>query len=322
MGITDKIFKIKDNNEFNDIALQIFHFQATNVSVYKEYIQLLNINSNNITSIYDIPFLPIQFFKSKNIISNNDVSQKIFKSSSTTGQNRSSHLLKDIELYNKSFLTSFNAFYGDIEDYIILALLPSYLEQGDSSLIYMVDKLIKLSNNKQSSFVTKEKIIKKSIEINKQKKVILIGVSYALLELTNEIDLDLSSWIVMETGGMKGRGKEVTRDELHLQLSKGLNLKKIHSEYSMTELLSQAYSKGDGIFYCPSWMKVVIREFDDPLSVCGFKKTGGVNIIDLANYYSCSFIATQDLGRYYEDASFEILGRFDNSNVRGCNLLV
>ena len=322
MGITDKIFKIKDNNEFNDIALQIFHFQATNVSVYKEYIKLLNININSITTIKEIPFLPIQFFKSKNIISNNHTANKIFKSSSTTGNNRSCHLLKDIKIYEKSFLTSFNDFYGNIENYVILALLPSYIEQGDSSLIYMVDKLIKLSKNKESAFVSNKNIIKKSKQIDKKKKVILIGVSYALLELSKESEIDLSSWIVIETGGMKGRRKEIIRDELHLHLSKAFNLKKIHSEYSMTELLSQAYSKGDGIFYCPHWMRVVIRELDDPLSICGFNKTGGVNIIDLANYYSCSFIATQDLGRYYKDASFEILGRFDNSEVRGCNLLV
>ena len=322
MSIVDKIFKIKDNNEFNDIALQIFQFQATNVKVYKEYLKLLNINPNNITSIYDIPFLPIQFFKSKKIISHNYIAQKIFKSSSTTGQNRSCHFLKDIELYEKSFLTSFNDFYGNIEDYIILALLPSYLEQGDSSLVYMVDKLIKLSKNNESAFVTNKNIIEKSRKIDNQKKVILIGVSHALLELSKEHELDLSSWIVIETGGMKGRRKEMVRKDLHMHLTRRFNLTKIHSEYSMTELLSQAYSKGDGVFYCPTWMRVIIRDLDDPLNICSFNKTGGVNIIDLANYYSCSFIATQDLGRYYKDSSFEILGRFDNSDIRGCNLLV
>ena len=319
----DKIFSISSDVEFEKMAIEIFKFQYDNNMVYKQYCDYLKIEKNAIVALTDIPFLPISFFKSHSVICGDlKYSQKEFSSSGTTGMITSSHFVKDIELYEKSFIKGFKHFYGNVDDYIVLGLLPSYLEREGSSLIYMVDKLIELSNNSQSGFFLDdyETLLKIIAENKSSKKIILLGVSYALLDLVENYKPDLSSCIIMETGGMKGKRKEIPKPELHSLLKKGLNVNEIHSEYGMTELLSQAYATKNGEFGLPPWMKVLTREYNDPFSYTN-KKSGGLNVIDLANVYSCSFIATQDLGKIHLN-HFEILGRFDNSDVRGCNLLV
>jgi hypothetical protein len=319
------IFEIKSDDDFNECALNIFRFQAENNSVYKEYIKLLKVNVDGVNSIEQIPFLPIEFFKSNQIITGNNPVEITFESSGTTGSIPSKHYVSKVGLYKESFGKGFEYFYGNPNEYSILALLPSYLERQHSSLIFMVNDLIEQSNNKDSGFYlhTTKDLVSKLQEINDgKKKVLLIGVSYALLDLAEEFELNLSNVIIMETGGMKGRREELVRKELHEILCRRFNVSRIHSEYGMTELLSQAYSKGDGIFQCPPWMKVMIRNINDPMSFLSNQKTGGINIIDLANLYSCSFIATQDLGKIHNEKSFEVLGRFDNSDLRGCNLLI
>jgi hypothetical protein len=234
----------------------------------------------------------------------------------------SKHYVADLSLYEKSFLAGFNLFYGNPEQFIILALLPSYLERKDSSLVFMAEKLIKLSKHSSSGFYLQNyRALVEMLSGSSGQKVFLIGVTYALLELAEKFRIPDINGIVMETGGMKGRRKEIIREELHTILRQGFHVAKIHSEYGMTELLSQAYSKGNGIFKTPPWMKVLIRDTNDPKSLLGDHRTGGINIIDLANIYSCSFIATQDLGKTHTDGSFEVLGRFDNSDIRGCNLM-
>lgn len=325
--IKHKIFAIKSAIDFNEVALEIFHFQAQNNKVYHKYLTLINCKVEEVKRVDQIPFLPIQFFKSFSVVIKNQNSQKVFKSSGTTDTGRSNHFVSDLGIYETSFTKGFNHFYGDIKDYVVLALLPSYLEQGESSLVYMVDKLITLSNNVESGYCLDDlketaKIIKR---LSKQKKkVLLIGVSYALLDLIEENTFELSGhFVIMETGGMKGRRRELTKKELHRQLKNGFGVNTIHSEYGMTELLSQAYSTGGTQFHTPPWMKVYIRDINDPLNFQTKNKSGGINIIDLANINSCSFIATQDLGRVdLQRNTFEILGRFDNSDVRGCNLLI
>jgi len=322
---TSKIFEITTQQEFESIALDIFRFQIEKNPVYSAFCKYLGSTKNNVTLIQEIPFLPIGFFKSKKIVSSKNIEQSIFSSSGTTGQISSKHYVTDIALYEKSYVKGFESFYGDISDYCVLALLPSYLERNGSSLIYMVDDLIKKSNHPDSGFYLDEidALIEKLIRLDSQgKKVLLIGVSFALLDLVEKHQLNLKNTIVMETGGMKGRRKELIRKELHDILKKGFGTKTIHSEYGMTELLSQAYSLGNGIFKTPPWMKILIRDTEDPLTLQEIGKTGGVNVIDLANINSCSFIATQDLGKIYTDKSFEILGRFDNSDIRGCNLMI
>ncbi|WP_291867972.1 acyl transferase [Maribacter sp.] len=320
-----KIFKIKTKAEFNALTLQIFEHQFKTNSVYKEFCQHLGKNPLNIKNTDEIPFIPIDFFKSKTILSNAKTADIIFTSSGTTGSVTSKHYVSDINLYEESYINAFRHFYGKEEDYCVLALLPSYLERQGSSLIYMVNDLINRSSHPESGFFLKDTdtliATLKKLEAAKT-KTLLIGVSFALLDLVDETELNLKNTIVMETGGMKGRRKEMIREELHDTLKKGFGVSKIHSEYGMTELLSQAYSKGNGIFHCPPWMKVLTRDTEDPLTLQEYGKTGGINVIDLANINSCSFIATQDLGKIYEDDSFEILGRFDHSDIRGCNLLV
>ena len=322
---TSKIFEISTQQEFESIALDIFRFQAEKNPVYSVFCEYLGRTKNKVPSFKEIPFLPIRFFKSKKVVSSKNIEQSIFSSSGTTGQITSKHYVTDIALYEKSYIKGFESFYGDVSDYCVLALLPSYLERSGSSLIYMVDDLIKKSNHPDSGFYLDEidVLIEKLIRLDSQgKKVLLIGVSFALLDLVEKHQLNLKNTIVMETGGMKGRRKELIREELHDILKKGFGTKTIHSEYGMTELLSQAYSQGNGIFKTPPWMKILIRDTEDPLTLQEIGKTGGVNVIDLANINSCSFIATQDLGKKYNDESFEILGRFDNSDIRGCNLMV
>ena len=319
------VFTISGPKQFEKIALKIFRFQYENNTVYREFCELLKVEKGSVKSLQQIPFLPIQFFKSHEIVSNSEPIQETFTSSGTTGMITSKHLITDIRLYEESYRNAFSEFYGNIEDYTVLALLPSYLERSGSSLIYMVKDLIELSNNSNSGFYLNnyDELISKLIELDSLgQNVILIGVTYALLDLIEKQKFQLKNTIIMETGGMKGKRKEIIREELHEILCKGFGVTSIHSEYGMTELLSQAYSLGDGIFECPNWMNILIRDTEDALTYVATGKTGGINVIDLANINSCSFIATQDLGKKYPNNSFEVLGRFDNSDIRGCNLMV
>ncbi|MFS4494251.1 acyl transferase [Maribacter sp. 2308TA10-17] len=321
---TSALFDIKNENDFEAKALEVFRFQHHNNLVYKQFCSYLGRDTKSVNNLLDIPFLPIEFFKSKTIISGDSSPQISFSSSGTTGSKTSQHHVVDLNIYEVSYLKAFYHFYGDIQDYCVLALLPSYLEREGSSLIYMVDDLIKKSEHPSSGFYLDEfdSLKNKLTQLDASgTKVLLIGVSFALLDFVEKHPLRLSNTIVMETGGMKGRKKEMIRDELHHILKQGFGVEKIHSEYGMTELLSQAYSVGDGIFNTPPWMKVLIRDTEDPLTFQKDEKTGGINVIDLANVNSCSFIATQDLGKLYRDHSFEILGRFDHSDIRGCNLM-
>jgi phenylacetate-coenzyme A ligase PaaK-like adenylate-forming protein len=319
------IFTISSQKQFEKIALKVFRYQYENNLVYHEFCDFLNTDVQKVKSLTQIPFLPIQFFKSHNVVSNINDIQETFTSSGTTGMITSKHLVTDISLYEQSYRLAFSEFYGNIEDYAVLALLPSYLERSGSSLIYMVKDLIELSNNENSGFYLHnyDELISKLIELdNSGQNVILIGVTYALLDLIEKQNFQLKNTIIMETGGMKGKRKEIIREELHKILCKGFGVSSIHSEYGMTELLSQAYSLGNGIFECPAWMQILIRDTEDALTYVDYGKTGGVNVIDLANLNSCSFIATQDLGKKQPNNSFEILGRFDNSDIRGCNLMI
>jgi len=323
VGIKNEIFNIKSTKDFEGLALDVFQYQYKNISVYREFCDLLNCNYKVVKSIQDIPFLPIQFFKSHKI-SDDKNSETIFSSSGTTGSILSKHYISDLNLYKESFTNAFQHFFGNPKDFVILALLPSYLERDGSSLVYMVNDLIQKSENPQSGFYlnnTTELIDKLNQLEASGKKTLLLGVSYALLDLIEKQPFQLKHTIIMETGGMKGKRREMVKKELHEILKKGFGVPKIYSEYGMTELLSQAYSIGEGIYKCPSWMKVLTRDAEDALSLVK-GKTGGINIIDLANYHSCSFIATQDLGKVNNDESFEILGRFDVSDIRGCNLMV
>ena len=323
--MNNNFFDIKDDAAFEKAALDLFYHQAKNCSVYASFIHHLGIQPNEITVYRQIPFLPIGFFKSHEVISNLEAPDIIFSSSGTTGQTQSKHLVSDVKVYEQSFNLAFEQFYGSIKDTCLLALLPSYLERDGSSLIYMVDSLLKQSEHLKSGYFLHDLNslyqTLKELQIAGQ-KTILIGVTYALLDFVEQFELEFPELIVMETGGMKGKRKELIREELHHLLCNGFGVAKMHSEYGMTELLSQAYSVGDGIFNCPPWMKVLLRDTYDPLMLVENKQTGGINVIDLANINSCSFIATQDLGKLHGDGSFEVLGRFDNSDIRGCNLLV
>lgn len=321
----NQIFSIKTEAEFNNLAFKVFRFQFKNNPVYRSFCDLLHKNPSDVDTVEDIPFLPIQFFKSHQVLSSSENIKKTFTSSGTTGSITSKHYITDLSVYEKSFNTAFTTFYGNVKDYVVLALLPSYLEREGSSLIYMVDNLIKDSNHPESGFylnnLSELSATLKRLD-SEGKKVLLIGVSFALLDLVESYTFNLNNTIIMETGGMKGRRKEIIREELHHILKSGFGVNTIHSEYGMTELLSQAYSKGNGVFNCPNWMRILTRETEDALSISKTGKTGGINVIDLANINSCSFIATQDLGRVNNDNSFEIIGRFDTSDIRGCNLMV
>lgn len=322
---TEQIFSIDNEATFNEVALTIFRHQAVYCTVYKDYIQNLKIDLSSIKHYTQIPFLPIGFFKSHKVSSTADEPQIVFSSSGTTGQITSKHFVSDVKIYEESYNKAFEHFYGKPNDICILALLPSYLEREGSSLIYMVDDLLKQSKNPQSGYFLHdlEKLYSKllTLKANKQ-RTILIGVTYALLDFVEQFQIEFPELIVMETGGMKGKRKEMVREELHEILYAGFGVNNIHSEYGMTELLSQGYSYGQGIFNCPPWMKILLRDTSDPLSLVQGKQSGGINVIDLANINSCSFIATQDLGKTYDNGSFEVLGRFDNADIRGCNLLV
>ncbi|WP_338732669.1 acyl transferase [Mangrovimonas cancribranchiae] len=320
----DHIFNINTSQEFNTTALDIFKFQFENNPVYRSYCDLLYKHPSDITQVKDIPFLPIQFFKSHTVLSQKNI-EKTFTSSGTTGTTTSKHHVSDLSIYENSFTKGFQKFYGNVEDYTILALLPSYLERDGSSLIYMVDHLITQSQHAESGYYLNNLSDLKNtlLKLEAQgKKTLLIGVSFALLDLVEHHQFQLKNTVVMETGGMKGRRKELIREELHNILKQGFGITNIHSEYGMTELLSQAYSQGQGIYKCPNWMRVVTRDTEDPLTILNTSSSGGLNIIDLANINSCSFIATQDLGKVHTNNTFEVLGRFDHSDVRGCNLMV
>ncbi len=323
--LSDAVFSIQTPIEFNEVALRVFNYQYINNPIYQRFCNLLGITKTSVKHASEIPFLPIEFFKKAKIISSSNQIQKVFSSSGTTGSITSKHYITDLTIYETSFNKAFHQFYGDPSEYVILALLPSYLEREGSSLVYMAEKLIKSSNQPESGFylhnLDQLAILLNDLK-NKKKKTLLIGVSFALLDLIENHSISLDdNFIVMETGGMKGKRKELTRFELHDILTKGFNVPYIHSEYGMTELLSQAYSTGNGLFQCPPWMQISTRDPEDPFSKINAAKTGGINIIDLANINSCSFIATQDLGRVYKNDVFEIIGRFDHSDIRGCNLM-
>ena len=321
----NSIFNIQSETDFKATALEVFKFQFEHNAVYRSFCDLLYKHPSDVTSLEQIPFLPIEFFKTHTIISTNKPTKATFTSSGTTGSIVSKHHVVDLDVYKQSFRTGFKSFYGTIENYTVLALLPSYLEREGSSLVYMANDMILQSKQPESGFYLHDlealKNTLTSLEAKGQ-KTLLIGVSYALLDLIEAYSFELKHTIVMETGGMKGQRKELVKSELHALLKQGFGVDTIHSEYGMTELLSQAYSKGGGIFETPPWMKVLTRDPEDALSIQPNGKSGGINIIDLANINSCAFIATQDLGKIRSDGTFEILGRFDQSDIRGCNLMV
>jgi phenylacetate-coenzyme A ligase PaaK-like adenylate-forming protein len=330
IDLEKRVFAAPGNN-FNELAVEVFHFQYESNDIYRKYCDTLHVEPDKVHAIERIPFLPVRFFKSHQITTTDFEPEAIFESSGTTASINSRHFVKDIELYKKSFTVCFEKFYGAAKNKCILGLLPSYLERKNSSLIMMVDELIQQSHNSLSGFYLYDydKLHSTLLhnEILKQ-PTLLIGVTYALLDFAEKYPMQLRNTIIMETGGMKGRREEMTRQQVHTTLQKKLGVSLVHSEYGMTELLSQAYSKGDGIFHCPPWMKILIREEDDPFKIYlahDVKQkpiSGALNIIDLANMYSCSFIATDDIGRLNNNESFEVLGRMDNSDVRGCSLMV
>ncbi len=320
-----QIFSITGPDDFNDTALEIFHYQIKNNPVYRKFIRQLHPGADKPKTPADIPFMPIEFFKTQAVKSGDFDPETSFTSSGTTGINTSQHQIRSVSLYESSFMKAFDLFFGDVRQLIILALLPSYLERSGSSLVYMARRLIQESEQPESGFyLDNYKSLYHLLNTLKDqgRKVMLFGVTFALLDLAEKFPVDFPSLLIMETGGMKGRRQELTRKEVHQKLKTAFKVDAIHSEYGMTELLSQAYSKGEGLFYCPPWMKVLVRDINDPFSMMPYGKTGGVNVIDMANIYSCAFVATQDLGRLYADGSFEILGRYDHSDVRGCNLMV
>lgn len=320
------IFATDTPESFKEKALKIFRFQAEECPVYSRYVSLMGIDPLTVSTIESIPFMPVSFFRDHTVISGGGTAEAVFVSSGTTGQTQSRHHVISLDLYEESFTRTFRLFYGEPSDYAVMGLLPSYLEREDSSLIYMVQRLTELSGNSHGGFFLNDYgRLLESVDRARVSglRVLLIGVTFALLDLAETYSPDLEGVIVMETGGMKGRRKEMIRDELHTILKKRFNVTSIHSEYGMTELLSQAYSKGEGLFNAPPWMKVLIRDSHDPMShTSEAGATGGISIIDLANVRSCSFIATSDLGRMHGGGTFEVLGRFDNADIRGCNLMV
>jgi hypothetical protein len=324
--LVEKVFAANAEN-FNSIALEVFHFQYANNEVYRKYCDTIKTDVTAVKHFTQIPFLPISFFKTHTIVTGSFKPEAIFESSGTTTTVNSKHYVKDISLYEKSFGGCFHLFYGNAKDWCVIALLPSYLERKNSSLVMMADKLIQQSQHRQSGFYLNEfeklKTVLSGLENSKQ-KTLLIGVTFGLLDFAEQFAMPLHNTTIMETGGMKGRREEMTRAQVHGILSKAFQKENIHSEYGMTELLSQAYSKGNGIFNCPPWMKILLREEDDPFAVHEPNNktiTGAINIIDLANIYSCSFIAAEDAGKLYADGSFEVMGRLDNTDIRGCSLL-
>ena len=318
------IFNLQNPFEFNETARSLFRYQYRNNSIYRSFVDALGISESKVYHPEQIPFLPVSFFKTHKITTGDFIEEAVFESSGTTGSETSRHYVADTGLYETSFTRGIELFYGDLSQYAVFALLPSYLERRNSSLVYMVEKIRMKSNQQMGGFFLHEleTLQKQLTEAHDAGlKIMLFGVTFALLEMAEKFPVSIPGAVVFETGGMKGRRKELTRMELHEKLCSGFGVAKIHSEYGMTELLSQAWSAGDGIFRCPPWMRVLIADTNDPLSYIETGRTGGINIIDLANFHSCSFLATQDLGRVFDDGSFEVLGRFDNSDIRGCSLL-
>jgi phenylacetate-coenzyme A ligase PaaK-like adenylate-forming protein len=324
--LRNRLFAVSNQDDFNKAALEVFNYQRDNNPVYGAFTHSLGKGRSSARTLEELTFLPVEFFRNHKVITGGLEEETIFESSGTTGVTTGRHYVCDLGLYEESFMKTFRLFYGDPEEYMIAALLPSYIERAGSSLVYMADRLIKTSRHRLSGFYkgNPSELLRALDTAKKERgKVLLLGVSFALLDLAEEFSPDLSGVTVMETGGMKGRRKEITREELHKSLREKFNVQNIHSEYGMTELLSQAYSPGDGLFHCPPWMKIIIRDPHDPLTIhTEVGRTGGINIIDLANMNSCSFIATGDLGRLHDDGGFEVIGRLDNSDIRGCNLLI
>ena len=315
----------KGSSGFDAIAMETFHFQAAENPVYQKYLEILNPGLPEIRSAGDIPFMPVEFFKSHRVVTGHGRESRVFESSGTTGSDTSRHFIVDEEIYIDSLESGFRHFFGEPAEYCFLALLPSYLERQNSSLVFMMDHLIRKSNHPLSGFYLNnlDDLEIRLLELEKSgQKTMLLGVTYALLDLAERFSAKLHHTIVVETGGMKGRREEITRRELHRILQTAFGTEAIGSEYGMTELLSQAWSTANGIFHTPPWMKIRIRDPYDPFREMPVGKSGGIDVIDLANRFSCSFIQTQDLGRLHPDGSFEVLGRFDNSELRGCNLLV
>lgn len=330
MEFEKRVFAASEDS-FNGLALELFNYQYQNNAIYRKYCDALNVNAAEVDNIKKIPFLPISFFKTHKVTTTSFETEMVFESSGTTQTLNSKHYVKDISIYKESFTNCYRKFYGPPQSKCVLGLLPSYLERKNSSLVLMTEELINASNNNLSGFYLYDyEKLHRTLLHNELLKLptLLIGVTYALLDFAEKFPLTLRNTIVMETGGMKGRREEMTRQEVHAQLQNSFGLSLIHSEYGMTELLSQAYSKGDGIFHCPGWMKILLREEDDPFNLIANEDakekslTGIINIIDLANIYSCCFIATDDIGRLHANSSFEVLGRMDNSDVRGCSLMV
>ncbi|MFT3701580.1 MAG: acyl transferase [Agriterribacter sp.] len=325
-GLTKGLFDFNISG-FERRALDIFHFQYHQNPVYRQFVDALAINETDVHHLSSIPFLPIQFFKTHTVQTTTFKETAIFESSGTTQTNTSKHYINDLSIYTKSFTKAFELFYGNPGDWCILGLLPSYLERNNSSLVVMVNDLIKQSQHPQSGFyLHNQQQLSQTLQSleARQQKTLLIGVTFALLDFAEQYSMPLQHTTIMETGGMKGRRAELTRQEVHAQLNNAFHTKNIHSEYGMTELLSQAYSKGNGIFECPPWMKIMIRDEEDPLHIYPSVKkptTGAINVIDLANIFSCSFIATEDAGILHANGGFEILGRIDNSDIRGCSLM-
>lgn len=319
----DLIYQVNDHT-FPEIALRLFHFQALSNPVYKEYLAGIGIDPHLVERMEDIPFLPITFFKSRSVKTGQWEEEITFTSSGTTQTETSRHHVRSKAFYAKNAARCFNMFYGKPEDFVMLAMLPSYAERAGSSLIYMVDQFIRAGGHPSSGFVTNDHqalALKLSELLKAGARVMLWSVTFAILDFAESHEMDLDGCIVIETGGMKGRRTEITRDELHRILMQRLHLRQVSSEYGMTELMSQAYSLRNGIFGVPPWMKVMVRDPEDPFGRLPAGRVGGINIIDLANIHSCAFVETQDLGRAGQDGNFEVLGRLDNSDIRGCNLL-
>ena len=319
------MFKIGSDREFNHFALGVFQNQYSQNDVYREFVDARRISVRNVVRVEEIPFLPIEFFKTRDVVCGKVPPQAIFRSSGTTGMVRSRHLIKDLSLYRHSFIKGFQRHYGNPENVQFLALTPTPEQAPDSSLVYMIQQLMDLSSSPENGFFLANHSglhARLRQQRARDKTVILIGLTYALLDFAASHPGDYNPVIVIETGGMKGKRREITREELHSTLCPAFGVELIHSEYGMTELLSQAWSQGDGRFSTPPWMKIMIRDTNDPLSYLGPGETGGINIIDLANQDSCSFIATEDLGRLHLDGQFEVLGRFDASDARGCSLMI
>lgn len=326
MYTANEILSIGSPDLFNESALKIFRYQAQNNVVYRQFLSFLKVNPAEIDHFERIPHLPVSFFKTHRVVTGDGPFEAHFTSSGTSGLNTSSHFVEDLALYQTLSEKGFEYFYGPLKDYIILALLPGYLERKESSLVFMVNSFITKYNYSESGFYLHnlEELAEKleTLDRKKGKKILLLGVTYALLDLAEKKKFSLKNTIIMETGGMKGKREELTREELHKKLKEAFGVKEIHSEYGMTELLSQAWSQGKGIFHCPPWMKISIRDMADPFTILSEGKTGAINVTDLANLHSVSFIALDDLGKLHSEGGFEVMGRIDHSDLRGCNLLI